>query len=165
MTWADLIYRAAKEIVKDKMTLITRYPMDSYWNQFPARIVVLSTIETEPMIINGKLYKTYPKIRKSDILKNSSNKWIDVATPNNARLGTFGADFDGDTISSKTPFSIEANQELYDLTNSKMNYIGLTGINEITTSKEGLQALYNLTLVLPEDKDKMTKLTLADFGY
>ena len=165
MTWADLIYRAAKEIVKDKMTLITRYPMDSYWNQFPARIVVLSTIETEPMIINGKLYKTYPKIRKSDILKNSSNKWIDVATPNNARLGTFGADFDGDTISSKTPFSIEANQELYDITNSKMNYIGLTGINEITTSKEGLQALYNLTLVLPEDRDKMTKLTLADFGY
>ena len=165
MTWADLIYRAAKEIVKDKMTLITRYPMDSYWNQFPARIVVLSTIETEPMIINGKLYKTYPKIRKSDILKNSSNKWIDVATPNNARLGTFGADFDGDTISSKTPFSIEANKELYDITNSKMNYIGLTGINEITTSKEGLQALYNLTLVLPEDRDKMTKLTLADFGY
>ncbi len=165
MTWADLIFRAAKEIVKDKMTLITRYPMDSYWNQFPARIVVLSTIETEPMIINGKLYKTYPKIRKSDILKNSSNKWIDVATPNNARLGTFGADFDGDTISSKTPFSIEANQELYDITNSKMNYIGLTGINEITTSKEGLQALYNLTLVLPEDRDKMSKLTLADFGY
>lgn len=165
LTWADLIYRAAMEIVKDKMTLITRYPMDSYWNQFPARIVVLSTIETEPMIINGKLYKKYPKIRKSDILKNSSNKWIDVATPNNARLGTFGADFDGDTISSKTPFSIEANQELYDITNSKMNYIGLTGINEITTSKEGLQALYNLTLVLPEDRDKMTKLTLADFGY
>jgi len=165
LTWADIIYMAAKEIVKDKMTLITRYPMDSYWNQFPARIVVLSTIETEPMIINGKLYKKYPKIRKSDILKNSSNKWIDVATPNNARLGTFGADFDGDTISSKTPFSIEANKELYDITNSKMNYIGLTGINEITTSKEGLQALYNLTLVLPEDKDKMTKLTLADFGY
>lgn len=165
LTWADLIYRAAMEIVKDKMTLITRYPMDSYWNQFPARIVVLSTIETEPMVINGTLYKKYPKIRKSDILKNSSNKWIDVATPNNARLGTFGADFDGDTISSKTPFSIEANQELYDITNSKMNYIGLTGINEITTSKEGLQALYNLTLVLPEDRDKMTKLTLADFGY
>ena len=165
MTWADLFYRAAKEIVKDKMTLITRYPMDSYWNQFPARIVVISTIETEPMIINGKLYKTYPKIRKEDILKNSSNKWVDVATPNNARLGTFGADFDGDTISSKTPFSIEANQELYDLTNSKMNYIGLTGINEITTTKEGLQSLYNLTLVLPEDKDKMTKLSLADFGY
>ena len=165
LTWADLIYRAAKEIVKDKMTLITRYPMDSYWNQFPARIVVLSTIETEPMIINGHLYKTYPKIRKSDILKNSSNKWIDVATPNNARLGTFGADFDGDTISSKTPFSIEANQEMYDVTNSKMNYIGLTGINEINTEKEGLQSLYNLTLVLPEDRDKMTKLTLADFGY
>ena len=164
LTWADLIYRAAKEIVKDKMTLITRYPMDSYWNQFPARIVVLSTIETEPLIINGKLFKNYPKIRQKDILKNSSNKWFDVATPNNARLGTFGADFDGDTISSKTPFSIEANQELYDVTNSKMNYIGLTGINEITTTKEGLQALYNLTLVLPEDKDKMTKLTLADFG-
>jgi hypothetical protein len=46
-----------------------------------------------------------------------------------------------------------------------MNYIGLTSINEIATSKEGLQSLYNLTLVLPEDRDKMTKLTLADFGY
>ena len=43
------------------MTLITRFPIDSYWNQFPAKIKVISTIQTEPMIINGKFYKEYPK--------------------------------------------------------------------------------------------------------
>lgn len=156
LTWCDLIYRAAMDICKDKMVLITRFPVDSYWNQFPAKIKVISTIETEPMVVNGHYYKKYPKINMEDIGKNSSNKFIDVALPNNVRLGSIGGDYDGDTISSKVTYSIEANNELRKLVDSKRHYISLGAENEMTTTKEGIQALYNLTLVLPDDLPKLT---------
>lgn len=163
MTWCDVIYIALKEITKDKMTLITRFPVDSYWNQFPAKIKVLSTIKTEPIIIDGTFYKEYPQIRLEDINKDTSSKFIDVALPNNVRLDSIGGDFDGDTISSKPPFSIEASEELYDVVNSKKHYISLDGMNSMNVSKEGLQSLYNLTLVLPDDEKSMTQK--IDFGY
>lgn len=157
LTWCDLIFQAATEVTKDKMTLITRYPMDLYWNQFPAKIKVFSTIETEPMIINNTYYKDYPKIRISDIGENSSNKFIDVAIPNNVRLGSIGGDFDGDTVSSKVTYTIEANDELKKLINSKRHYIGLSGTNDMSSTNEGLQALYNLTLVLSDNEKELTE--------
>ena len=156
LTWCDLIYRAAMEITKDKMTLISRFPIDTYWNQYPAKIKVISTIETEPMVVNGKFYKEYPKIRTEDINKNTSNKFVDVALPNNVRLDSIGGDFDGDTVSSKALYSIEANDELLQAINSKKHYISLGAENAMFTTKECLQSLYSLTLVLPDDKSKLT---------
>ena len=157
LTWCDLIYQAAVEVCKDKMTLISRFPIDSYFNQFPCKIKVLSTIETEPMIIENKLYKEYPKIRVEDIGSNTSDKFADVALPNNVRLDSIGGDFDGDTISSKATYSIEANQELYDAVNMKKHFISLDASNLMITKKECIQSLYNLTLVLPDSKSQLTK--------
>ena len=156
LTWCDLIYQAAMEVTKDKMTLITRFPVDTYWNQFPAKIKVISTIITEPMIIGNHYYKEYPKIRLEDINKNTTNKFVDVALPNNVRLGSIGGDFDGDTISSKVMYSIESNQELLEAVDMKKHYISLGGENDMKPSIEGLQSLYNLTLVLPDDMKKIT---------
>ena len=163
LTWCDLIYQAAKDIAKDKMTLITRFPMDSYWNQFPAKIKVLSTIKTEPLIINGTLYEEYPRIRMEDLFTNTSNKFIDIALPNNSRLDSFGGDFDGDTISSKVPYSIEASDELYNAVREKKHYIGLDGINAMKVTKEGMQSLYNLTLVLPDEEKFITPSSSIKF--
>lgn len=157
LTWCDLFYQAAVDITKDKMTLITRFPMDSYWNQFPAKIKIISTIETEPMIINDTFYKEYPKIRKEDLNTNSSNKFVDVALPNNVRLDSIGGDYDGDTVSSKALYSIEANEELYKAVNSKKHYISLGAQNAMQTTKEGIEALYGLTMVLPEDLPRLQK--------
>lgn len=157
LTWCDLIYRAAIEITKDKLTLITRFPIDTYWNQYPAKIKVVSTIKTQPMIVGNTFYKNYPIINPEDINKNTSNKFIDVALPNNVRLDSIGGDFDGDTISSKAVYSIESNDELNKLITSKKHYISLGATNSMFTTKECIQSLYNLTLVLPEDKSKMQK--------
>lgn len=157
LTWCDLFYRAAVDVTKDKMTLITRFPMDSYWNQFPAKIKIISTIETEPMIINDTFYKEYPKIRKEDLNTNSSNKFVDVALPNNVRLDSIGGDYDGDTVSSKALYSIEANEELYKAVNSKKHYISLGAQNAMQTTKEGIEALYGLTMILPEDLPRLQK--------
>lgn len=156
LTWCDLIYMAAMEVTKDKMTLITRFPMDSYYNQFPAKIKVISTIETEPILVWNTFYKKYPKITLADINQNSSNHFVDVALPNNVRLGSIGGDFDGDTVSSKVPYSIEANDELYKAINAKIHYIGFGGINKMETSHEGAQAIYNITMNLPDDDGKFT---------
>lgn len=156
LTWCDLIYMAAMEVTKDKMTLITRFPIDSYYNQFPAKIKVISTIETEPILVWNTFYKKYPKITLADINQNSSNHFVDVALPNNVRLGSIGGDFDGDTVSSKVPYSIEANDELYKAINAKIHYIGFGGINKMETSHEGAQAIYNITMNLPDDDGKFT---------
>ena len=56
------------------------------------------------------------------------------------------------------PFSVEANQELEKHLNSNGQFIGLNGENGRCATQEAIQAMYNLTLVLPE-----TKLTEAEF--
>lgn len=93
MTWCDLIYMAAVEVTRDKMVLITRYPIDSCYNQFPTKINVSSTKETEPIETEGIFYPHYPKINEKDIGKNTSNLFIDTANISNVYLGSIGGDY------------------------------------------------------------------------
>ena len=89
---------AAVESTKDKMVLLTRYPIDSYLNQFPTKVIVSSTKETESMLINNTLYKSYPKITQKDIGCNTSNLFIDTVNISNLMLGAIGGDYDGDQV-------------------------------------------------------------------
>lgn len=91
LTWLDILFQCAVEAAEDKMILITRYPMDSYFNQFAIQPRVYSTVDTEPMVINGKFYRWYPKIRKEDIGKDTSNKFIDTCSISNAFIILMGA--------------------------------------------------------------------------
>lgn len=152
MTWCDLLYIAAVEVTADKTVLITRYPIDSYYNQFPQLINVSSTYKTEPMVINNKLYKHYPYIRLKDIGTNTSNLFIDTLRLSNVYLGSIGGDYDGDQVSCKSIYSIEANKELRDNINSKKHFIGLSGQNIMKTTNEGAMALYSLTESVDEAK-------------
>ena len=152
LTWLDIIYQAAVEVVKDRHVLLTRYPIDSYFNQFPTKVNVSSTKDTEPMIINNKLYRNYPKIRETDLNTDTSNKFIDTLTMCNAYLGAIGGDYDGDQVTVKGVWSNEANAELDKQLNSKKHYIGLSGKNVRTGSNEAIQCLYSLTLLLPDSK-------------
>lgn len=152
MTWCDLFYMAAVEVTRDKTVLITRYPIDSCYNQFPSMINVSSTHETEPIFIDGKFYKFYPKIREKDIGTNTSNKFVDTLSMSNIYLGSIGGDYDGDQISSKSIFSIEANKELRDQINSKRHYISLGGKCIMSTTNEGAMVLYALTMAVDPDK-------------
>ena len=158
ITWCDLFYMAACECAKDKMILITRYPIDSYFNQFSCKANISSTTETEPMVINGELYNWYPKIRQNDILKDTSNKFIDTCSIANPYCKLMGADYDGDQITVSGIFSVEANKELEDFSNSNGQFITLSGMNGRVSGGEAVQAMYDLTLVLPD-----TKLTNPEF--
>lgn len=152
LTWCDLFYMAADEVTKDKAILITRYPMDSYFNQFPTKVIISSTKETEPMYYDNKFYKFYPKIREEDIGSNTSNKFIDTMTLSNLYLKAIGGDYDGDQVTIKGIYSLEANKELEEFLNSKQMYIDLSGINCRVCGNEAIQTLYNFTLILPETK-------------
>lgn len=78
MTWCDLFFMAAVDITEDRYTLITRYPIDSCYNQFPIGINVNSTIKTEPLVVDGKFYRWYPVIRQEDIGKNTTSSFVDT---------------------------------------------------------------------------------------
>lgn len=61
-------------------------------------------------------------------------------------------DFDGDQITVKLVYSVEANEELKKFKDSNGQFITLNGINGRKADKEAIQAMYNLTLVLPDIK-------------
>ena len=90
LTWCDIFYQAAVESVKGKHILITRYPIDTYFNQFPTKVRVSSTVKTEPMIVGNKAYKNYPYIRQEDIGTNTSNLFIDSLNISNLYLDGIG---------------------------------------------------------------------------
>lgn len=54
-------------------------------------------------------------------------------------------------------YSVESNEELKKYMDSKAQFITVSGSNGRTADKEAIQAMYNLTLVLPDDKNKMTQ--------
>lgn len=147
ITWCDLIYIAAVEASKDKHVLITRYPLEDHFGQFGTKIVVSSTKKTEPVIINNILYKHYPYIREGMIGKDTSNLFVDTMQISNLHLSSIGGDYDGDMVTAKAVYTVEANEEIGEYINSKSHYMGVDGVNVRTSHNEAVQAIYSLTKV------------------
>lgn len=156
LTWVDVIYQAAKKATDGKKISFTRYPYDSYFNTIYTGIEISSTKETEPLYVAGEYYPFYPKIRSDEILKSTSNKFIDTMQVCNLYLKGMGADYDGDTGMVKGSFFKETNDELASFVNSKANYINAGCENIRVSSNEAVQAIYSLTKVLNKDKNRLT---------
>lgn len=149
LTWMDVFFIACNEFIEGKTVLLTRFPIDSYYNTIPTMININSTTEKQPMIINGKYIKYYPKVREEDIGTNTSGMFVDACNICNPLVSGMGGDYDGDTVSSKGVFLREANEELIEYMNSKAFYVALGGKNVRAVEKVGLQTIYSLTRVLP----------------
>jgi len=156
LTWCDVFYMAACECAVDKHILITRFPIDTSYNQFPSKFRINTIRETEPVYVNNTLYRHYPKIRQEDVGRNTSQDFIDTLNICNLLLNGIGGDYDGDTVSIKGVYTVEANEELDKYIKSKKNYIGLDGKNMRKPSNEAMQVLYNLTLTLGETEKHLT---------
>lgn len=157
MTWCDIFYIAACESTRDKCVLMTRYPMDSCFNQMAAKIRISTIKETEKIYVDGKYYPFYPKIREKDIKQNTSDKFIDTLMISNLMLKGLSGDYDGDQVSVKGVWTQEANDELNKFISSISNYIDLGGVNIRVSTNEAVQSLYCLTKILPEDENKIQK--------
>ena len=156
LTWVDVIYIAAKKATDGKQMAFTRYPYDDYFNTIYTGIEISSTTETEPITIFKDFYRFYPKIRKSDIGSSSSSKFVDTMQLSNLYLDGAGADYDGDTGQVKGSFFEETNIEIEKFRDSKANFL-TSGCEHIrASSKEAVQSLFNFTLVLRQDLNKMT---------
>ena len=160
ITWCDLFFIAACDICEDKPIFITRYPIDSCYNQFGALIKVKSTKDTLPIYYRGKHYQFYPDIKEEDINTDTSNRFSDTMWISNLMLKAIGGDYDGDTVSTKAPFTSEAQDELVDFIKSKANLIGFDGKCIRASTNESIQSIYNLTRTLPA-----TKLTPTEDIY
>lgn len=152
LTWCDVFFMAAVKATHDKHVLITRFPLSNHFGQFPTKIRVGSTINTEPMFVDSTSYRFYPRIREEDIGNDTSNKFMDTLQMSNLHLGSIGGDYDGDQVNVKGMYFVESNDELDKHMNSLSHYIGVDGLNVRTTSNESVQAIYNLTKIVGTSK-------------
>jgi uncharacterized protein YsxB (DUF464 family) len=156
LTWCDVFYMAAVEACRDKCVLITRFPIDSYWNEFPSKVRISTINETEPIYVNGTYYRWYPKIREKDIDSNTSNLFIDTLQFTNLNLKSISGDYDGDQVGVKGVWSVEANEECKKIIESKSYYLDLNCVNIKVSTNEAVQCLYSLTKILDVDKNKLS---------
>ena len=63
---------------------------------------------------------------------------------------------DGDQVTVKGVFTEEANAELDKQLKNRAHFFNLGGKGVRTSDKEAMQSLYNLTLCLETDKNKVT---------
>jgi hypothetical protein len=152
LTWCDIFFIATCEAVRDKHILITRFPVDTFANQFTTKVEVASTKETEEVEYNGITYKWYPKIREEDIGKDTSNTFVDTLRFSNLYLKSIGGDFDGDQVTCKGVYTREANDELENYMNSKENFITFGAKALKSPGDDSIKALYALSKVLSDAK-------------
>ena len=160
LTWCDVFYVAACNAVKERMAIITRYPVDTKFNSIVTKLVVSSTKDTEPMYFNNEAYKFYPKIRQEDINGNTGNMFIDTMKICNIFLPGMVGDYDGDTVSVKGVYTDEANKELNEFVNDKANFTNLKAESTRSSSGQSAQSVYNLTLILNSDSNKLKDVIL-----
>src|SRR5574343_322632 len=145
MTWTDLFYLAAVNTLSDKHVYVTRYPLESYFGIFPTRCTPLSTLNTEPMVVDGKVYPFYPVIELSLSEKEVAMHFIDTCEIANVYLDAIDGDYDGDQISVKMVYSVEANKEAEDIINSLKHFISIKGNIVRTMKNEVNLCFYSMT--------------------
>lgn len=86
LTWTDVFYMACEDAVKDKHSIVTRYPLIDQYGLFVSRITVLSTTTTVPMQVGEKLYKNYPVVDLSVPESKIATLFIDSVSFSNSYL-------------------------------------------------------------------------------
>lgn len=109
ITLLDLFYVVTYDVVKHKHVLVTRYPLEDYRNIVPFKIVLLTTRKTIPKLRDdrwGIRLTNYPIIE--DGVKTQYDDSLKV---HSAYLEGYGGDFDGDMVTVKSVWTLEANEE------------------------------------------------------
>ena len=104
------------------------------------------------MYFDNVYYPYYPKIREEDIGTDTSNLFVDTMKLSNLYLPGLSGDFDGDTVTSKGVYTVEANEELREFSNSKQNFIDFGCGPLRTSSGDAIQSIYALTKVLNDTR-------------
>lgn len=95
------------------------------------------------MKIGDKYLKNYPVVYPD--YPTEENFFVDSTLMNNSYLKALGGDYDGDTISLRAVFSVEANKEADRLIKSKTMFLDSQGKSTRTITNEAFQAIYSIT--------------------
>lgn len=106
------------------------------------------------MVVDGKFYPKYPYIRNEDIGQNTSNMFVNSAQVCNLFLEGLNGDYDGDTITVKPIYTVEANEEAEKTMQANYNFINMGATPNRKPGNEAYQAMYNMTLVLSDAAGK-----------
>ena len=93
MTYTDVLFICANRAAADKHVFLTRYPVENHLGSIPSKLNVSSTVQTERMIYNGKLYEYYPKVDFNMSPVDVSTYFYDVLKLSNVLLKKFGGDY------------------------------------------------------------------------
>ena len=159
MTVTDLLYIAASEVVKGKHILVTRYPVSDAYGLFVGVPSVISTTRTEVVKINDVIYKHYPKVEFDLRPSEIPIRFIDSMQFSNSYLAGLGGDYDGDQVTAKIIWSMEANAECERVINSKSFFLTPSGKNARPIKYEVPQTMYDLT----KDPTEKNKVVLPGF--
>jgi hypothetical protein len=156
MTYTDLFFWIAKDVIEDKHVYVTRHPVTNFQNIYPTKIKMMTTAKTKkkafikigPDILE---FADYPLIRfKGDPkpARKTDYGFINVFMPGNIYLKAIGGDYDGDMLYMRGLFTKEANDEAEKLIYAKSNLLDASGgpsrgIKKI--GKEAVVTLYELT--------------------
>lgn len=141
-TYTDIMYVVAERVARDKHVFITRYPMDNINGQNPFRILISTTVDTEPVTIGDKVYEFYPIIRGDPL-----NAFMNTGQMSNTMLQPYGADFDGDTVSVRPCWTREANEDAERQIRSNSYILNIKGESMRNLEKDFLLTQYNLTRI------------------
>lgn len=147
LTWTDVFYMAAWETLRDKYVYCTRYPLIDYFGIYPCQCFPLSTIRTMPAMIGSTVYPYYPIINTKMPDEDVSTQFVDTVTMSNLYLQGLGGDYDGDMVTVKMVYTIEANQEAEEILNSVKHYISIQGNLTQVLTNESYLTFFNMTKI------------------
>lgn len=153
LTYTDVLYMAAYEAVNGKHVLSTRYPVLDHTGTYPARVFVLSTIKTMPILINGTVYNHYPVVEPDTKKSDIAALFCDSMMIAPSMLPRMDGDFDGDQITGKMPWSQEANEECSELLNNKRFLLNVSSNLTAGLESEAVQTLFVMSKD-PEDYNR-----------
>jgi DNA-directed RNA polymerase beta' subunit len=142
-TLTDMLYIASNDICENRHVYVTRYPIEQYQNIYPSKIKILSTRDTHPQQLEDLYLPDYPIVYPD--YPADEELFIDTVVPYNGYLKALGGDYDGDTVSLRGVFTMEANQEANKLIWEKKNILDQMGRNSRKIGNEAVQAIYSLT--------------------
>lgn len=145
ITITDILFRACVDVTSNKHVMVTRYPILDHFCMFFNRIHVASTNQTIPMDINGTVYKWYPKIDLTLPKSQVGVQFVDTTKFSNSFLKGMNGDYDGDQVTVKSLYTLEANEEAESMMKRKSFVITTAGKNIRETDNECIQGLYVLT--------------------
>lgn len=102
-TVTDILYIVASRVAADKHVFVTRYPVENYNGQFPARVMISSTVQTAPAMIGETTYQFYPLIKG-----DPANAFVETLQISNTYLGPLGGD---STLKVVVPYASNCVQE------------------------------------------------------